>query len=311
MTKRAHVQYTARMLDDDALSNLPLSNDPRVALASFQTASSTLPVSVFPIPASGEIEGDVHETDRIFVAQSGQGRRTYWYGARRRDLLTAPTMIEVYGAGTEFSRSRWEGQPGRCVLVEFKRSAVHALSNGDIQSLRLPTQHEVFDQRISSLAFALAADALAGSPDGALYSEGLGLALVATLASKYRANRSSSVEVRGRFSASQCDRLKQFVDSEIASKLSVTRMAAEVELSPHHFIRVFKASFGATPHQFVQLRRIELAAASLRCSAEQSIAEVAVQYGFANQAHMTTLMRQHLSMTPAMLRRRIGALSSD
>lgn len=288
----------------EALSHLPFSNDPHAMLARLDAAATPLPISVWPIPAAGAIDEDVHHTDRIFVAESGQGKRTYWRGTQRRDLYTAPSMVEVYGAGTDFRNCRWEGQPGRCVLVEFEAPAVQALSHGEIACLRLATQHEVFDRRVSSLVFALATDALAGSPDGRLYSEGLAVALVAALAGSYRADRRPPPrEAHGRLSAGQCHRLKELVDGEIGSRLSLLRLADEVALSPHHFIRVFKTTFGKTPHQFVQERRIQLAAESLRQGAGKPLAEVALQYGFASQSHMTTLMRRHLGVTPALLRR--------
>jgi AraC family transcriptional regulator len=67
---------------------------------------------------------------------------------------------------------------------------------------------------------------------------------------------------------------------------------------------VFKATFGTTPHRYVQVRRIEAAVAALREQEKRPIADIALELGFASQAHMTDLMHRHLGVTPRVVRRR-------
>jgi AraC family transcriptional regulator len=80
------------------------------------------------------------------------------------------------------------------------------------------------------------------------------------------------------------------------------RLAQEVGLSPHHFARLFKATYGTTPHRYVQTLRIDAAVESLRRDLTVPIAEVALTCGFASQSHMTELMRRRLGVTPSTLR---------
>ena len=68
----------------------------------------------------------------------------------------------------------------------------------------------------------------------------------------------------GRLGPLQQKRLMALVHDHLASDLSLTRMADEVGLSAHHFARVFKATFGTTPHRYVQHQRLEAADAALQ-----------------------------------------------
>ena len=76
------------------------------------------------------------------------------------------------------------------------------------------------------------------------------------------------------------------------------RLAQEVGLSPHHFARLFKATYGTTPHQYVQTLRIDAAVEALRRDLSVPIADVALACGFASQSHMTELMRRRLASPP-------------
>jgi AraC family transcriptional regulator len=96
--------------------------------------------------------------------------------------------------------------------------------------------------------------------------------------------------------------LSDLIHQQLGSRLSLHRLAQEVGLSPHHFARLFKATYGTTPHQYVQTLRIDAAVEALRRSPAAPIADVALACGFASQSHMTELMRRRLGATPGTLR---------
>ena len=50
-----------------------------------------------------------------------------------------------------------------------------------------------------------------------------------------------------------------FIEARLGEVLSITLLAQEAGLSPHHFTHSFKESFGLSPHRFVQQRRMEKA----------------------------------------------------
>src|SRR5262249_9784079 len=145
-------------------------------------------------------------------------------------------------------------------LVEFGDADVQALTHGRLQSLRLPTQHEVFDDRVSRLTLEFAEETVCGLPNGELYAQGLCVALLGALAHRHGAGEDAHARTSDRrLGAAQRRRLSDLIRQQLGAKLSLSRLAQEVGLSPQHFARLFKATYGTTPHQYVQTLRIEAA----------------------------------------------------
>jgi len=286
------------------LDDLPASDDPTAYFAHRPASITSLPITVFPIPGEAELSDDLHVTPRIFVAHAGWGRRWYRLGSMTRELTTRPRMIELYEGGLSFDHCRWEGEPGRCVMVEFTDADVQALTHGELERLRLRTRHELFDDRVSEIALALAEEALHDLPNGRLYVQGLCVALLGVLESRYTTTEGSLSTVgAGQLGPLQKRRLLALIQGNLGADLSLTELAETAGLSAHHFSRVFKATFGTTPHRYVQRRRIEAAVAALRAQEKRPIADIALELGFASQAHMTDLMRRQLGVTPRVVRR--------
>jgi len=97
----------------------------------------------------------------------------------------------------------------------------------------------------------------------------------------------------------------QFIEKQLAEKLSVPELAQQVGISPYHFVRLFKQTTGLTPHQYLLSRRIERARRLLE-DENLSIAVIAVDTGFASQSHLTELFRREFGITPAVYRSRHG-----
>jgi AraC-like DNA-binding protein len=62
----------------------------------------------------------------------------------------------------------------------------------------------------------------------------------------------------------------------------------------------FKRHYGMTPHAFLVNRRIQFARRQLREG--KLIADVALDSGFADQAHFQRAFKQHLAATPGQYR---------
>lgn len=217
-------------------------------------------------------------------------------------------MIEVYEAGLGFERAAWSGEGGRCVEIQFADADVEAVTGGELQTLKLRTRHEVFDERVSSLVFQLAEEVLADMPSGPLYSRGLSLALLSRLhahhAGEGTSGTSGTTSARA-LTADQKRRVADVVAVEYGSKLTLDRLADEARLSPSHFSRLFKSSFDMTPHEYVQRVRLDVATRALQRHDGGSIADIALRCGFASQSHMTAQMRVHLGATPMAVRRSV------
>lgn len=92
--------------------------------------------------------------------------------------------------------------------------------------------------------------------------------------------------------------IEEFIESRLGDTISVSELAARLDLSTGFFIRAFKAATGRSPHSYVIDRRLAHARRKL-VERDAAIADVALSCGFASQAHMNALFRKRLGVTPA------------
>jgi AraC family transcriptional regulator len=93
-----------------------------------------------------------------------------------------------------------------------------------------------------------------------------------------------------------------YIDSHIADRILVADLSALVHLSEAHFSRVFRRKFGKSPHAFVITRRVEFAARYM-LQTDASLSAIALQCGFADQAHLCKHFRGTMGRAPAAWRR--------
>ncbi len=100
----------------------------------------------------------------------------------------------------------------------------------------------------------------------------------------------------------QIARLKALVEAGLGERIRSAEMAEAARLSPSHFARAFKRSFGVPPHAYVNRRRIARAK-SLMLKTPQSLTTIALACGLADQAHFCRLFRQYEGCSPSAWRR--------
>jgi AraC-like DNA-binding protein len=86
--------------------------------------------------------------------------------------------------------------------------------------------------------------------------------------------------------------------------LSIAEVAREVQISPFHFIRVFEAVFGVTPHQFRIQARLDTAK-DLLAAGHHSVTEVCLEVGFSSLGSFSALFAQRVGEPPSVYRRRV------
>ncbi|WP_082478120.1 MULTISPECIES: helix-turn-helix domain-containing protein [unclassified Rhizobium] len=106
----------------------------------------------------------------------------------------------------------------------------------------------------------------------------------------------------GRLTQGQMNKLLSHIDGLGDYRMSVADMAATVGLSESWFASVFKQTTGKTPLQWQLAKRVELSK-QLLGESDLSVASIAAQLGFSDQAHLTKVFRQIVGETPAAWRR--------
>lgn len=98
-------------------------------------------------------------------------------------------------------------------------------------------------------------------------------------------------------------RARDAMDGGFDRPLDVAALARLACCSPSHFIRTFSATFGETPHRYLQRRRVERAMFLLR-STSTSVTEVCWAVGFSSLGTFTRTFVRIVGETPTAYRAR-------
>ena len=108
--------------------------------------------------------------------------------------------------------------------------------------------------------------------------------------------------LRGGLAPWQARVLKTHIETHLDATIRTRELAKLVQLSSFHFCRVFRVSFGDSPHSYVTRRRIERAQGLILAS-RLPLGQIAADCGFADQAHFTKLFRRITGESPGEWRR--------
>lgn len=96
-------------------------------------------------------------------------------------------------------------------------------------------------------------------------------------------------------------RAKDLVDARYFEPLTVADLASAARLSPAHFSREFRRTFGESPHQYLLTRRLERAAALLR-NTDRPVTDICFAVGLSSLGSFTTSFRRVYGRPPAAYR---------
>ncbi|MBK1877445.1 helix-turn-helix domain-containing protein [Pelagicoccus mobilis] len=95
----------------------------------------------------------------------------------------------------------------------------------------------------------------------------------------------------------------RYVSEHYKEPITNSDLAKACNLSVRAFERRFRAAYGSTPHDYVRRLRIRMSCSSLVFS-KNSIAEVASEFGYADQSHFAKEFRRAMGETPSEYRER-------
>ncbi len=94
--------------------------------------------------------------------------------------------------------------------------------------------------------------------------------------------------------------VEDYIENHFSGPISVVELAEMLGLSTGFFIRAFKAALGRSPHGYIIDRRLAHAR-RLLIEGKLPIAQIALNCGFSSQAHMNSVFRKRLGITPLQL----------
>lgn len=179
--------------------------------------------------------------------------------------------------------------------IHFDVETISRRLGDELDPQRLANAQLLFsDERVLSLAQLIAAECADPQPLHDLYGDGLALSLIIDVLKLTQVQPRK----RSKLAAWQLRRAIEFIEENCLRNIRLEEVAAVTGLSQSHFSHAFKASTGVAPHQYQTNVRLERAK-HLLVGSEYPLTTIAVETGFADQAHFTRVFRKNLGTTPA------------
>lgn len=256
-----------------------------------------------------ETDGDVVvpalERDTLVMTMEGSprnyakiGSREFSTPARAGQVATLPRGIRV--------ASNWQnhGPVQTFQMLEFTPEVFGIYMPENVTDTmvagHLAPQGFADRPTLASLIKLLAQEHRATERRGKLFAETLIRLLVIEIAGSAwtrAAGNDSAAPVGDR----RIRRALDFIEAHFREDLSITDIAGAAGLSPSQLTAAFQRALGQSPYSYVISRRLQRATELLRQSG-LSIAHVALEAGFCDQAHLTRLCRARLGKTPRQIR---------
>ena len=160
------------------------------------------------------------------------------------------------------------------------------------------------DEALGSLIRLLEAEANSGGLLGRLYVDHLTYAL--TLRVLFLGMKTQNgLATQNTLSHRRLERVVERMEADLSTDLDLKTLAAESGYSRNHFLRMFRAATGYTPHQYLLRLRVKRAQAMMK-NKSMRLVDVALACGFSSHAQLSRVFRQLTGATPTEYRRNIS-----
>ena len=97
-------------------------------------------------------------------------------------------------------------------------------------------------------------------------------------------------------------RARDAIDRDYAQPLDIPALARVALVSEAHFVRTFRATFGETPHRYLQRRRVERSMFLLR-ETDRSVSDICFDVGFTSRGTFSRTFSDIVGHSPSAFRR--------
>ena len=111
-------------------------------------------------------------------------------------------------------------------------------------------------------------------------------------------NRENTAEV-----SHNAEQMRAFLDMHILEDVKLSQIAAHFSFTKEHFIRVFRKTYGITPHQYILQSRIRLAMIML-ISTGDHISQISQTLHFSDPHHFSDAFQKHVGFRPSQYRKK-------
>lgn len=241
----------------------------------------------------------------LVIILSGQGTVRRTGDGQRQERVALPGTSWLVPAGTHETQLELDA-PLECLHLFMPASLLERSALADYgidpERCRLAYAAAVADPVMAQLGGSLQAFMRSGNRhDDRLFCDGIRTAVAARLMGHYTVDRWRVPPPSPTLDRRRLKRVLEFIEAHLATALSLDGLASQACLSPFHFARLFREAMGVPPHRYVSERRVEAAKAMLADDGA-SLAQIALDTGFASQASFTRVFGKATGVTPGQHR---------
>jgi AraC family transcriptional regulator len=238
-------------------------------------------------PPELELPHHVHERPIMAVILEGSWDEVF----RTRTYECEPNTVLTEPAG-ERHANRFQRAGARVLVVEVDASDEELPA----PCAALLDRAGCFDSvRVATLARRVVGEIHQSDALSGLATEGLVLEMLAT------ATRDGARRRGGRPPPPWLVRVRDLLHEHFQTPPRITEAAGQAGVHPSHLAREFRTHFGASYGEYLRRVRLDWAAVRLARS-DDTLAETALEAGFADQSHFTRAFRRYAGITPGRYR---------
>jgi len=212
----------------------------------------------------------------------------------KREVVCRPSTLTFHASG-QTQEALVHGTDARVFVLEISSRWIERLR---ADSIALEHTSEFYGGAVRRLCARLNREFHKTDNAASLAIEGLALEILA------EASRRTGAGIGA--APSWLRQAREIIVEHFAETLRLTEIAATVGVHPVYLATAFRKKYGMTVGEFVRKLRIEHACGVLM-KGESSLADIALQTGFADQSHFSKVFKSYMGTTPSKYRRVVGS----
>jgi AraC-like DNA-binding protein len=189
----------------------------------------------------------------------------------------------------------------RHLVLQFDLAVLARMADDEIDlATAFAPRPTFFDVDVMRLGQLFAEECAGDKPYARLYGDNLSIALL--LALSRLGSGDAPLLRKGQLAPWQLRRATDYLVANLADDIELQAISALVGLSRSYFSRAFKTSTGLSPHRWLVEARVAKAK-EMMLTSELPLAQIAIDVGFADQAHFTRTFARAIGESPGAWKR--------
>ena len=241
----------------------------------------------------------------VYEQEARRDGETLVEGLPRSALRELKGKLTFVPAGRTYQEWQEPRSPGRVVYFYFDPAKMPLHRETDDGGTSLAPRLFFEDAALWDTAHKLIGLIESAGSDSQQYFEALGTVLAHELMRVNTRAQRIEAPARGGLAGWQQRTVTAYIEEHLAEQIPLATLARLVRLSPYHFCRAFKQSFGLPPHRYHNQRRIDQAKLLLAKPAP-SVTDIGLTLGYGDTSSFTAAFRRTTGVTPTAYHRSVA-----